>query len=57
MTAAVSGIHRHVEDYGGLRPLRIAELRVAAGERVAMLGFDQPSAEVFVNLVDRRDVA
>jgi predicted ABC-type transport system involved in lysophospholipase L1 biosynthesis ATPase subunit len=36
--------------YGGLRPLRIAELRVAAGDRVALLGFDQASAEVFVNL-------
>jgi predicted ABC-type transport system involved in lysophospholipase L1 biosynthesis ATPase subunit len=38
------------KDYRGLRPLRIAELRVAAGEHVAILGFDQPSAEVFVNL-------
>jgi ABC-type polar amino acid transport system ATPase subunit len=37
--------------YGGLRPLRIADLRVAAGEQVAILGFDQVSAEVFVNLV------
>ena len=36
--------------YGGLRPLRIAGLRVAAGERVAILGLDQPSAETFVNL-------
>ena len=36
--------------YGGLRPLRIAELHVAAADRVALLGFDQPSAEVFVNL-------
>jgi predicted ABC-type transport system involved in lysophospholipase L1 biosynthesis ATPase subunit len=36
--------------YGGLRPLRIADLRIAAGDRVAILGFDQPSAEVFVNL-------
>ncbi len=36
--------------YGGLRPLRIAALRVAAGDRVAILGFDQPAAEVFVNL-------
>jgi predicted ABC-type transport system involved in lysophospholipase L1 biosynthesis ATPase subunit len=36
--------------YGGLRPLRIAGLRLAAGDRVAILGFDQPSAEVFVNL-------
>ena len=38
------------KDYRGLRPLRIAALRVAAGEHVAILGFDQPSAEVFVNL-------
>ncbi len=37
--------------YGGLRPLRIHELRVAAGESVAIVGFDRPSAEVFVNLV------
>jgi predicted ABC-type transport system involved in lysophospholipase L1 biosynthesis ATPase subunit len=36
--------------YGGLRPLRIAELRITAGESVAILGVDQPSAEMFVNL-------
>jgi len=36
--------------YGGLRPLRIAELQVTAGESVAILGVDQPSAEMFVNL-------
>ncbi|MBI3490370.1 MAG: hypothetical protein HY047_00995 [Acidobacteria bacterium] len=39
------------KDYRGLRPLRIHELRVAAGEPVALLGFDQPAAEVFLNLV------
>ena len=38
------------KDYRGLGPLRIAALRVAAGEHVAILGFDQPSAEVFINL-------
>jgi ABC-type polar amino acid transport system ATPase subunit len=38
------------KSYGGLRPLRIADLRVAAGEQVAILGFDQATAEVFVNL-------
>jgi predicted ABC-type transport system involved in lysophospholipase L1 biosynthesis ATPase subunit len=38
------------KDYRGLRPLRIAELRVAARDHVAILGFDQASAEVFVNL-------
>lgn len=38
------------KDYRGLRPLRIAELRVGAGDRIAILGFDQGSAEVFVNI-------
>ena len=38
------------KDYRGLRPLRIAELRVAAGEHIAILGLDRPAAEVFVNL-------
>jgi ABC-type transporter Mla maintaining outer membrane lipid asymmetry ATPase subunit MlaF len=39
------------KEYRGLRPLRIELLRVNAGDQVAILGFDQPSAEVFVNLV------
>jgi ABC-type transporter Mla maintaining outer membrane lipid asymmetry ATPase subunit MlaF len=39
------------KDYHGLRPLRIADLSVARGEQVALVGFDQPSAEVFMNLV------
>ena len=39
------------KDYRGLRPLRIQLLRVAAGEAVAILGFDQPAAEVFINLL------
>jgi ABC-type transporter Mla maintaining outer membrane lipid asymmetry ATPase subunit MlaF len=39
------------KDYHGLRPLRIAQLTIAAGERVALLGFDQTTAELFVNLV------
>jgi len=43
----LAGISR---DYHALRPLRIAELRVAAGDRVAILGLDAAAAEVFVNL-------
>lgn len=39
------------KQYGGLRPLRIEQLEVADGDRLAILGFDQPSAEVFVNLI------
>lgn len=38
------------KDYRGLRPLRVHQLSVAAGERVALLGLDQIAAEVFVNL-------
>jgi len=39
------------KDYRGLRPLRIDRLVVGAGESVAVVGLDQISAEVFVNLV------
>jgi ABC-type transporter Mla maintaining outer membrane lipid asymmetry ATPase subunit MlaF len=39
------------KSYGGLRPLRIAGLSVASGERVAILGTDAAAAETFVNLV------
>ena len=55
----LTGVSR---DYRGLRPLRIERLAVAAGEHVAILGLDQVTAEVFVNLVtgatvpDRGDV-
>ncbi|MBZ5557966.1 MAG: hypothetical protein LAO77_11890 [Acidobacteriia bacterium] len=51
MTAAILEIAGVSKDYRGLRPLRIHELTVAAGEPVALLGFDQPAAEVFINLV------
>ena len=50
------------KDYRGLRPLRIASLQVRAGEHIAIVGLDQMTAEVFVNLVtgatlpDRGDV-
>jgi len=44
----VAGVEK---DYRGLRPLRVRELTVHAGQHVALLGFDQAAAEVFVNLV------
>lgn len=40
-----------IKAYGGLRPLRVRQLRVAAGEHIALAGFDQTTAELFVNLV------
>ena len=39
------------KNYGGLRPLRIKQLRIDSAERVALVGLDRPAAEMFVNLV------
>ena len=39
------------KNYHGLRPLRVAELDLYAGQSMAMLGFDQVTAEVLVDLV------
>ena len=41
-----------VKNYQGLRPLRVRELSVTAGERVALSGLDATAAEVFVNLLN-----
>jgi ABC-type transporter Mla maintaining outer membrane lipid asymmetry ATPase subunit MlaF len=43
--------------YHGLRPLRIASLRVAPAERVAIINLDAGMAEVIVNLVTGASVA
>lgn len=40
-----------VKDYKGLRPLRIASLLVARGERVAVSGLDRPAAETLIALI------
>ena len=40
-----------IKAYGGLRPLRLRRLRVEAGEHIGLAGFDQTTAELFVNLV------
>ena len=39
-----------VKDFRGMRPLRIRNLAVAAGESVAISGLDAPAAETFINL-------
>ncbi|MCX6538697.1 MAG: ATP-binding cassette domain-containing protein [Acidobacteria bacterium] len=39
------------KQFGGLRPLRIANLSLRADQRVAITGIDGPGAEVLVNLV------
>lgn len=39
------------KDYRGLRPLRVSSLELHEGESLALLGFDQVTAELLVNLV------
>jgi ABC-type uncharacterized transport system ATPase subunit len=38
-------------DYGGLRPLRVAHFALRENETVALVGFDRATAEVLVNLI------
>ncbi len=49
--APVLRMSRVRKQYNALRPLRINELTIAAGERVALSGLDAGAAEVLVNLV------
>ena len=51
MTGPVLELAGVAKNYYGLRPLRVEQLTVHAGDRVALLGFDGPAAEVFVTLV------
>ncbi len=44
-------LHGVSKDYRGLRPLRIAHLHIDEGASVALLGFDQTTAEVLVSLI------
>jgi len=39
------------KNYGGLRPLRLAALELAPGDRAAILGVDAAAAEILVNLL------
>ena len=39
------------KDYGGLRPLRVEELRLSERDAIALLGFNQESAEILISLV------
>jgi ABC-type transporter Mla maintaining outer membrane lipid asymmetry ATPase subunit MlaF len=40
-----------VKSFHGLRPLRVEHLTLHAGESLALIGFDQATAQVFVDLV------
>jgi len=51
MTAPVLELTGVSKSYGALRPLRLAQFVLSPGEHVAMLGLDQPAAEMLINLV------
>ena len=51
MSEPVLRITGLVKNYQGLRPLRLAELSVSAGDQIALLGFDAPAAEMLSTLV------
>jgi ABC-type lipoprotein export system ATPase subunit len=51
VTPPILELSNVTKDYRGLRPLRIQTLILREGESVALVGLDQLSAEVFVNLV------
>lgn len=51
MSTEVLAFDGVVKAYGGLRPLRLRHLHMQAGEHVGLAGFDQATAELFVNLV------
>lgn len=51
MSTPVIHIAGMSKSYSGLRPLRIQELVVERGERVAISGFDAAAAELLVNLI------
>jgi predicted ABC-type transport system involved in lysophospholipase L1 biosynthesis ATPase subunit len=39
------------KQYGALRPLRIERLVISPGDQIALVGLDQPAAEIFINLL------
>ncbi len=51
MEAALIEVRDAVKDYRGLRPLRVRQFDLGERDSVALLGFDQATAEVFVNLL------
>lgn len=51
MTAPIIELTSVSKQYGALRPLRVEQLSLSEGEQVALLGLDQPAAEVLINLL------
>ena len=51
MTAPLLELTGVSKNYGALRPLRLEQLVLSAGDQVALLGLDQPAAEVLINLL------
>lgn len=50
-SSPVLSISSVTKNYGALRPLRLERLELQKGQQIALVGLDQPAAEVFINLV------
>ena len=48
---SVVSLRSVTKDYRGLRPLRVDRLELAEAQSVALMGFDQATAEVLVSLI------
>jgi ABC-type sulfate/molybdate transport systems ATPase subunit len=48
---AVLDVAALVKAYGALRPLRLERLTLHAGEHIALMGLDQPAAEILISLI------
>lgn len=51
MSRPLIEVREVVKGFGGLRPLRVQQLDLHEHQSIALLGFDQATAEVLVNLI------
>jgi ABC-type lipoprotein export system ATPase subunit len=51
MSGPLVQVRSVIKDFRALRPLRVRQLDLHEGESIALLGFDQATAEILVNLI------
>lgn len=51
VSTPIVDVTRVVKDYRGLRPLRLERLTLLPGEHIALVGMDEPSAEMMATLL------
>ncbi|MEO7191326.1 MAG: ATP-binding cassette domain-containing protein [Vicinamibacterales bacterium] len=55
-TPAILELRNLTKNFGGLRPLRVRHLAVAAGDQLTLSGLDAPAAETLIHLVSGASV-